>query len=136
MSALSDLTHRQRRSDVENAPLKGYGYTALAIRWKVSKVAAWKWCNTHCTEDECAALRHNGYLLQGGRRTSDTAMIGERYMLRMRLTLLAVANGWSISNIAHGMGITPSSLYAWIKVHAPDGLADAYADYEEEAEAA
>ena len=136
MTDARNLIHRQRRSDVETAPTKGYGYTALAIRWKISKVAAWKWCRMHATEDECAALRHNGYLLQGGRRTTDLSGMGEHYRCRMKLILLAVADGWTVPNIARGFGITPSALYGWISRHAPDGLVSACNDYTEEAEAA
>lgn len=123
---------RLRKIDVNYAILNAMGYSDLGDLWCVSTPAAWMWCHKRLSPETCAKLAENGRLRSGIR-----AVVGVEdrapWSLRDRLELIQLARAakWPDSKLARAMGLRPSALCEWLKRNAPDGLADALADFEE-----
>ena len=131
MTRLTDDQHRARRDDVMLAKENHQGFLWLAGRWGVSNVAAWKWCENHATESECADLATFGKLRQGRTRANwDAPTL--RLEDRLELLELCMSHGWTLSRLSGAIGLSQGALYGWVERNAPDGVAAALADYRDD----
>jgi hypothetical protein len=136
MTTLAVGDFNERCADVQWALSSNAGFSDLAALWMVSRVAAWWWCKRHCSERECEALAHNGRTHRVYTDFKDRHELGTRVGDRLALITLTREHGWSDARLARAIGVHPSAISEWLRRNAPDGVADALADYTEEAEAA
>lgn len=118
-------TRRARLSDVRDACTGGHGFSWLGRRWRVSKEAAYQWCARSTDVDTMATLGDNGRASVGMPREYDFAR-------RLELIALCRENGWTYEAIAAALGVTTTTVFEFVKRHAPFGMDEAVNDLRED----
>ena len=117
---------RSRKLDVANALVNGGCIADLARLWRISRPRAHEWCASHLSIDDRRTLAENGRASAAERK--------REFDLGKRLEMIALckANGWPLEKIALAIGVTYTSLWRLLELHAPHGLTEALEDYREE----
>lgn len=117
---------RERMKSIHRAIDEGWSLTELAKRWGVTRQRAAQWM---IENGEDSARKE---IVSNGRQSAANKIRDFDLPSRLELIQLCRANGWTHDKIAMAVGVTTVAIWALVRRHAPDGLTDALADFQQD----